>query len=518
MNTLGLNKYSSLASIWRRSNRSPWANAGNYAWPSMMRVHTSRTESQQHQQHQQHLQNVANEEGHPMADGPLSKTTSKAQHPKEIASLGLDFTNYHVFYGDLKRKDLLRALLVLKSCQYKFVSHQGPKLFHLLQKTPLRGLVNYVVKKTYYNHFVGGKDVAECKARLQRLTARGVIPILDYSVEFLDTDVDHDVHNMNALEAKYDGTADVIMGTILDSGSMGLKSFACVKVSGIGRFQLLEKVTSIVENNESSSWSDSIDLNFIHKKLAEENPHLSVEFQSLLARLDKLCSASKAHNIPILIDAEHHQIQSAIDAMAMEMMSRYNTKDKAIVYNTIQAYKKRAFQNFEKSLQFTSERGIKLGIKQVRGAYLSHERERAKQLGIESPVFDSLAETHKSYDDIAQGMIDQIALGRAAALFATHNAQSLEKACQHAVIHRQLASNTPDLVFGQLFGMGDSLTLALTHAGFNCAKYVPFGPMLYVMPYITRRLEENRDILGGAPREVGLFLKELKSRDLIPRF
>ncbi|KAA8499791.1 Proline dehydrogenase 2, mitochondrial [Porphyridium purpureum] len=440
----------------------------------------------------------------------------EAIHPSvervtERQPLGLDFSDAHASYRDVPTVELLRAAAIMKLAQYKFISVSGPKLFEYAQKVggPVASLVNYATRKTFFEHFVGGEDMAQCKKRLDRMLRRGVIPILDYSVEFHVSDGASVTGDM---ERKYDHTAGVILKTIEDAASIGMPGFSCVKLTGVARFGLLERVSELLTARIPAKMLlddevyDGLDTDDLREEL------LRVE-----KRIDSLSMAAKTRGLPLLIDAEHFQVQPAIDALGLTMQLRYNTSERANVFNTIQTYRTAALDDYRASERLLSDAGVRFGVKAVRGAYLTYERRRAEELGYASPVFATLEATHASFDAVASALILDISRGRAAGVLATHNANSIQRACENVVL-AGLPRDCPDLVFAQLFGMADSITVAVNNAGFRAAKYVPFGPLQDVMPYLTRRLEENRDMMSGASREVRLFMKELRQRDLLPRF
>ncbi|MBL4655597.1 MAG: proline dehydrogenase family protein, partial [Bacteroidia bacterium] len=201
-------------------------------------------------------------------------------------------------------------------------------------------------------------------------------------------------------------------------------------------------------------------------------------------------------------------IQDAIDDLVMQMMERYN-KEKPIVYNTLQMYRHDRLTYLKQSLEFCRERNLKLGIKIVRGAYMEHERERAEAKDYDSPIQTSKENTDKDYDAAIEYCINNIAdMGLCA---ATHNEQSCYKLIK-LIADNGLGKSNPDIYFGQLYGMSDQITYNLAYAGYNVAKYLPYGPIKKVLPYLIRRAQENTSIAGQMGRELSLIVAEKKRR------
>lgn len=409
-------------------------------------------------------------------------------------------------YGSLSTLHLIRSYLVLKMAQMPLVANVGPKIFSATQKLPnvVRQPANFIVKKTFFEQFCGGESLVEAVAATQRLRDSGVSCIFDYAAEGLVGE-----------ENVYDAAASVVESTILQARDIGAGGFSCIKVSAVAPMSVLEKVTMSIEQNGGISGVDP-ELTLDPKNIPNLTESERVEWGQVISRLDRVCKAAYEKSVPILIDAEQCYVQEAIEYLALGMQRRYNRDmhSPAIVYTTVQCYLKSAGDRVQQGLGLGSNLDFKYAAKLVRGAYLFFERRLATEKGYASPVFDSIEETHNCYNNIASRMIAEVGRNSASLMLATHNLESIEKATTE-ISQAQLRANNPNIHFAQLFGMGDSMTMALAKEGYNTCKYVPFGPVEEVMPYLTRRIEENRDILGGARKEINLFSEELKRRVLL---
>jgi proline dehydrogenase len=237
----------------------------------------------------------------------------------------------------------------------------------------------------------------------------------------------------------------------------------------------------------------------------EQNLYLGHE------RLEKLCKKCLEANVPLSIDAEDTSVQPSIDYFTYSAALRYNKDDNPIVYGTIQSYLKDAKERLYSATSAAEKMGVPMGFKLVRGAYMSSERKLASALGVESPIHNTIDQTHACFNDCASFMLEKTANGSGAVVLATHNLESGTKAAEKA---RELGieKEKQKLQFAQLYGMADSLSFGLRNAGFQVSKYMPFGPVELVMPYLLRRAEENRGLLSASTLDRQLLRKELKRR------
>ncbi|MDA9563175.1 proline dehydrogenase family protein [Flavobacteriales bacterium] len=335
---------------------------------------------------------------------------------------------------------------------------------------PISGLI----KATIFKQFCGGESRSDSEKVIKKLGNHNVKSILDYSIE----GENHD--------AQFESTTEEIIKVIQHGKSNDNIPVACVKITGIGSFQLLEKV------NEKSTL----------------NAQEAASFETIKTRLDRLCSAAQSNGVPLYIDAEESWIQDTIDELVMEMMLRYNT-EKAFVFNTLQMYRWDRLSFFKESLKKAKENGIKLGVKIVRGAYIEKENDRAEQKGYRSPIQPSKDATDRDYNTALQFTIDNLDYIEICA--GTHNEYSSELLTE-LMAKKGIANDHPHIYFSQLYGMSDQISFNLASLGYNVSKYVPYGPVNSTLPYLIRRAEENTSMAGQVGNELKLIRKEQKRR------
>ncbi|KAA9353553.1 proline dehydrogenase [Larkinella humicola] len=334
--------------------------------------------------------------------------------------------------------------------------------------------VKKLIKSTIFEQFCGGETIRDCEKTIQKLHSGHVGTILDYSVEGEDN------------EASFDETVLEILRTIERASESNDIPFCVFKVTGIGSTDLLEKAQSGTE-------------------LSDEEKNA---YERIRQRVDVLCKRASERSVRIFIDAEESWIQDTIDKLAYEMMDRYNHQQ-CIVYNTYQLYRSDSFDNLKKSTQTARSKGYFLGAKLVRGAYIEKERIQAHEGEYLDPIHHTKAETDRDFNQSVEFCLDNrdtvsICLG-------THN----EYSCHYCINRMQelrIAPNDTHIWFAQLLGMSDNISYNLAYAGYNVAKYVPYGPVEAVMPYLFRRAAENKSIAGQSSREYLLVKNELKRR------
>ena len=261
--------------------------------------------------------------------------------------------------------------------------------------------------------------------------------------------------------------------------------FSVFKPTGICRFALLEKKSASTLNDaEQAEWA-------------------RVE-----ARMLRLCQAAYDAGEPILVDAEESWIQPAIDALVERMMERFN-RERAIVYNTVQLYRHDRLAYLKAAHERAVKGGYFIGMKLVRGAYMEKERARAAEQGYPDPIQPDKAASDRDYDAALRFCVEHI--DRISVVAGTHNERS-SLLLARLMQERGLAHNDPRIHFSQLLGMSDNISYNLAAAGYNVAKYVPYGPVREVLPYLIRRAQENTSARGQTGRELGLILTEQKRR------
>ena len=345
--------------------------------------------------------------------------------------------------------------------------------FALKYHLPVEGLI----RTTVFEHFCGGIDELDALRIVEKLYSKGVYSILDYSVEGAETDesFDHTMHktlNLIKLAAKRPEIP-----------------FAVFKPTGIGAFKIYEKVSAgqTLTPGEQAAW------------------------QRVKDRYDRLARAAVKYQVPIMVDAEESWMQKAVDDLMEELMREYN-RDDVYVITTLQMYRKDRYDYLQYLLDKARTEDFMLGIKFVRGAYMEKERERAKELGYSSPICETKERTDWNYNRAIRLMMDHTDTGLI--YNGTHNEESTLLMAR-LIDEKGLQRNDPHLWFGQLYGMSDHITFNLAKHGFNTSKYIPFGPVKYVMPYLIRRAEENTSVTGQTHRELELLEKERKRRKLV---
>ncbi|GAB3951901.1 proline dehydrogenase family protein [Spirosoma harenae] len=334
--------------------------------------------------------------------------------------------------------------------------------------------VKFLIKNTIFEQFCGGESIRDCEPTIRHLHDVHVGTILDYSVEGEGT------------EKSFDDTALEILRTIERASESKDIPFSVFKITGVASTELLEAVQI----------GDSL------------NKTQKAEFDRVMQRVDMLCRRAHERNVRIFIDAEESWIQDTIDTLAYEMMDRYN-QERPIVYNTYQMYRWESMSHLERDTAEAHAKGYYLGVKLVRGAYLEKERLRAHEEEYQDPIQATKEDTDHAFNAAIDFCLEHRDI--ISVCLGTHN----EESCQYCIqqIERLgISHNDPHIYFAQLLGMSDNISYNLANAGYNVAKYVPYGPIDTVMPYLFRRAEENKSIAGQSSREFTLVSNELKRR------
>lgn len=334
--------------------------------------------------------------------------------------------------------------------------------------------IGWAIKKNIFSQFCGGVNISESKIAANHLAKSGIGSILDYSVEGKEDEKD------------FDFTADEIRRTIDAAENNSAIPFSVFKVTGICRFSLLEKV------NAKQALSAS-----------EE-----AEWERAVGRVFAICEHAFQKNVALFIDAEDSWIQDAIDELAENMMVQFNQKD-FIVYNTVQLYRHDRLAYLKAMHARLKEKGAKTAVKLVRGAYMEKERKRAAELGYIDPIQPNKESTDRDFNLAIDYCLDHIA--DVAICCGSHNEESSAMLVEK-MNERGIGSNDKRIYFAQLFGMSDHISYNLSHANYNVAKYLPYGPIKEVMPYLLRRAQENTSVKGQTGRELSLIEKEIERR------
>ena len=384
------------------------------------------------------------------------------------------FDNTKVAFQLKNDSELERAYFLFKMISHEPLVRIGTAAtnFALKAHLPVEGLI----RSTVFDHFCGGVSEYDCLPVIDKMFEKGVSSVLDYSVEGKESEAQFNIALNKTLE---------IIEFAEQKESMPIAVF---KPTGLGRLYLYEK--------------KGLGLNFT---IEEEQ-----EWNKVEARYNEACKLAKEKDVLILIDAEESWTQVAVDELVEVMMRKYN-KEKPIVFNTIQAYRWDRLDYLIDIDKRAKAEGFKLGMKIVRGAYMEKERERALEKGYPSPICESKEATDDNFNNILTYILDHL---KDISLFiGTHNEESSYLAMD--LMHeKDIAINDNRVWFGQLYGMSDHISFNIAKAGYNVAKYVPFGPVKDVMPYLIRRAEENTSVAGQTSRELNLLKEEKKRRKI----
>lgn len=384
----------------------------------------------------------------------------------------ISFEDTDIAFSYKSDRALQKANFIFSLVNHPWISAMATRLVKtaLNIHLPIEGLI----RKTAFDHFCGGISIADSEQVIQKLGSFGVGTILDYSVEGEKS------------EAGFDETLNELLRTI-DKAKASLHiPFSVFKITGLASSELLEKLQQRTELLESEKTA----------------------FVKVKERVDKICRKAYENKVPVLIDAEETWIQNPIDAMADEMMAKYN-KEEAIVFNTYQLYRTDSLTNLHFAYKQASDHNYLLGAKVVRGAYMEKERERANALGKPSPIHENKAATDKAFNDALLFCINHI--DRISLMCGSHNEVSNEYLVE-LMYKNKIENNDLRVWFAQLYGMSDNISFNLAKQGYRVAKYVPYGPVRSVMPYLFRRAAENTSVAGQSSRELLLIREELKRR------
>ena len=388
----------------------------------------------------------------------------------------IDFSNTEIAFAHLSDKELKKTAWLFNLMNKPWLVKYGSKLALWAVENSIP-LAEWAVKKTVFHQFVGGTTLLDSQPSIERLAEYNTLTILDYGAEAKETELDFN-HTMNEnIRA-------------IDFAARSVKSIPVIstKVTGLMRFGLLERIQSAetLSRDEVS------------------------EYRNALKRLDAICYHASKKNVSIFIDAEESWIQDSIDHLVWLMMRRYN-KQRVVVYNTFQYYRHDRLHFLTESYDRARKEGFMLGAKLVRGAYMEKERARAQELNYEDPINPDKAATDDLYNTALRFCIDHI--DTMAVCNASHNAESA--LLQVALMDKKgLAHDHPNTLFSQLYGMSDNVTFNLAKAGFRVAKYLPYGQVKEVIPYLIRRAQENTSVTGDAGRELKLVREEVRRRGI----
>ena len=385
-----------------------------------------------------------------------------------------EFDNTAIAFEYRTDKEMKHAKFLFSSMSSPTITSIGLKLTQLAISwhLPVKG----IIKSTLFDHFCGGETMDEAAATANVIGKYNVGTILDYGVEGKES------------EADFDHAVPEFIKAIKYAAKNKNIPFISLKVTGFSRFALLEKV---------------------HAKTALTADE-KAEWDRIYNRVDQVCKAAYDNNIMVLIDAEESWVQQPVDDLTDAMMEKYNRK-KVIVFNTFQLYRHDRLVYLQQSVERAMAQKYLYGAKLVRGAYMEKERARAAQMGYKDPIQPSKQATDTDYDAAVLYCLQH--LDYLAVFIGTHNEASCLKAAKYMLDHN-IPANTDRVYFSQLFGMSDNISFNLAHEGYHVAKYLPYGPVNDVIPYLMRRAQENTSVAGQTSRELMLIQKEIKRRNL----
>ena len=382
------------------------------------------------------------------------------------------FNNTQVAFALKTDTELDRAYFLFKMIDNEPLVRIGTAVtnFALKAHLPVEGLI----RATVFDHFCGGTTEEDCLSVVDKMYTKGVSSVLDYSVEGKEE------------EEQFDAALAMTLKTVEFAKERQAIPFAVFKPTGLGRFYLYEKIG--------------------------EKQTLTIEEQAewnrVVARFDLICKTAHEKDVALLIDGEESWMQDAADDLVTDMMRKYN-KQKAIVFNTLQLYRWDRLDYLKKLHETAKAEGFFIGMKLVRGAYMEKEHKRAEEKGYATPICESKEATDSNYDETMVYMMDHL---DTMSIFAgTHNELSSYKVID-LMKAKGISKNDNRIWFGQLYGMSDNISYNLAEHGYNVAKYLPFGPVRDVMPYLIRRAEENTSVAGQTSRELNLLKTEKNRR------
>jgi len=402
----------------------------------------------------------------------------------------VSFNNTELAFAHQSDAALNRSSWLFQMMGNTFVLKFGLKVMPLAVKWKIP-FTKTIIRNTIFKQFVGGESLQETKAVVDDLARYQVQVILDYGAEGADSDdsLDH-------------ACAEFIK--VIDYAAQQKNiPFISIKVTGIARFNLLEKLDAAMKKSASLNLVEQY-----HSAIALLDSNDQNAWGKSWKRFEKICSAAEKGNVAILVDAEETWIQDPVDAITTLMMQKYNSK-KALVYNTIQLYRHDRFAFLRQSFERAKNDGYVLGVKLVRGAYMEKERMRAMEMQYESPIQPNKEASDADYNQSVQFVLNNIE--NIATIIASHNENSNMLACT-LMQEKGIENNHSHIHFSQLYGMSDNITFNLAHHGYSVSKYLPFGPIHEVVPYLMRRAQENSSVAGQTGREMGLIQQERNRR------
>jgi proline dehydrogenase len=387
--------------------------------------------------------------------------------------MNLDFNNTKIAFAHKSDSELKKASWLFGMMNQSWLVNLTSKIGLYAVEWDLP-FAETVIKSTIFDQFCGGTSLEECKITIAKLKQTQTLTVLDYGAEAKES------------EADFDNTMNEFIKAITFAATSDSVPIVSIKVTGMARFDLLEKLHDKKPLNDAEN----------------------VEYQRVKERLNEVCLTAKKLGIAVFVDAEESWIQDPVDDLTEKMMAIYN-KEKITVYNTYQMYRHDRLDYLKASFQRALDGNYILGAKLVRGAYMDKERRRAEEMGYPSPINPTKEATDALYNQAVHFVVEHYE--RIASCCASHNAESTLLQAQ-LIENKGIAKNHPHLTFCQLYGMSDNLTFNLSHEGYAAGKYLPYGTVKDVIPYLIRRAQENTSVSGDMGREYKQITEEIKRR------
>lgn len=405
----------------------------------------------------------------------IDKSPEEKLNTKKEQVPVVDFENTEIAFANKSDWELKKAAWLFGLMNKHWLVGLGSKIGVAAIRMHLP-FIESMVKNTIFEQFCGGTTLLECQKTIDKLYKHNTLTILDYGAEAKEREEDFN-HTMNETIRAIDFAATNKSVPVVST-----------KITGLGRFAMLEAVQQNIPFTKASR----------------------VEYKNVLKRLDAICHVASHKGVGVFFDAEESWIQDTIDHLVTVMMRRYN-RNKVVVYNTFQLYRKDRLQFLIDSFNLAKQGGYMLGAKLVRGAYMEKERAKAEKNGYDSPIHPNKEATDDAFNMAVRFCVDNYE--KIASCNASHNAHSNLLQAE-LIAQKNIQKDHPHLNFCQLYGMSDNLTFNLTAAGYNVAKYVPYGAVKEVVPYLIRRAQENSSVTGDMSREYKLVRKEIQRRQL----
>lgn len=384
----------------------------------------------------------------------------------------IDLNNIEVAFKVKSDKELKNAKFLFSMIKSPFMVRTLGFMANLALK--IRFPISWAVKPTLYRHFVGGETIEECFPVVRKMAKENVKSVLDFSIESAKNEKDIE---KTFQELKY---------SVITSGQHDEIPFSVFKPTALASHTILKKAT--------------------YKE--PFTPEEQTVYNNFVRRIDELCAEAQKAGKPIMIDAEDYWFQQAIDDVTEEMMIKYN-KETAVVYATLQMYRHDRLDYLQHLINLSKEKNIFIGVKYVRGAYMEKERARAEEGGYPSPIYPTKQDTDNAFNEALRVSVENHEIVHV--FCGTHNEESI-RVLMDAMQKKGLANNHPTIYISQLYGMSDNLSFNAGKAGYNAAKYLPYGKVKNVLPYLVRRAEENSAIAGQTTRELIMIKEEMKRR------